>query len=231
MEFTRNHSIKAQAKASTHTYTTDDILSGVNRLEKVIELDTLLVFQMQISAAIGFSLDFFTRYQTYLLTQRRTKARLSVSVSTIRIQKETCMHSTPESIIANVCQSLQQMHSLITRNCSNFLAFSNIISDLIRSIAHIIDLTTALTTPLQATPKAILTSSMTQTASSTTSTLAFHFQQLTQLPTQDGHFLPSTDMLENLMNTFGHFKNATATSLRNIDHNVVVLTGEPGYGK
>jgi hypothetical protein len=239
----RHHYVSTNTGVHPHTHTTEDILTGVNKLEKVIELDTLLPFQIQISAAIGFSLDFFNRYQSYLLTQRRTRSHTApaapVTVNIIPMQCDrdtitaidtseevmTFQPSNPESIIARVCQSLQQMHHLINGKCSNFLAFSAIITDIIGSISHIVALTTALVVPSR-----LITKPTTQLHVATV-VAKTHIQQVTLLPQKNTQFLPPTDVLERLMNTFGHFKSATTTFSRNIDHNIVILSGESGYGK
>lgn len=203
---------------SATLFTTEDVLSGVYKLEKAIESPILLSFQIQISAAIGFSLEFFTRYEAFMMTQRRRRAG-SVLASTSSDAADEALISTsspsptsPQCAIARVCQSLKLMDDIIFRNGPDFLLFSDIISDIIASLSLVTAATVAATH-----------------ANGTTSPSMLH--HLTSLPTKNDTFVPPTDILERLMNTFGHFKNNFEGISRNLDHNIVILTGDPGMGK
>lgn len=229
--------------SSSRVYTIGDILSGVNKLEAVIELEKLKDFQLQLSAAIGLAFDFFNHYQTYLLAERRQRSQVPQPVAvtiipmldgaegevTKRGSDLTCgQEITPVYLIGCVCQSLHDMHHLIQTQQSNFLSFSYIICDLITSIAHIMDLTEALSSKVELTPNIMSPLPNISTTSKTKGKFQSHW---TLLPRRQELFFPPSDLLQQLMNLFGHFKNATSSSVRNLDQNVVLLTGESGYGK
>lgn len=245
------HGARTQtSQYSSREYTTDDILSGVNKLEAVIELDKYKPFQMQLSAAIGLAFDFFNHYQTYLLTQRRKKSQnskksvsshipMTVNIIPMMCSNETTKQTstsemivnvceTPLDMIAKVCQSLQEMNHLIRTQHCNFQSFSSIISDLISSISQIIDMTDTLNTPTTTTTIQL---PLSLSINSTLSKSIIYFPHISHLPSKMIPFFPPTDIIQQLMNSFGHFKNTTVTSSGGMDHNIVVLTGESGCGE
>ena len=219
-------------------YSTEDLLTAVTQLEKVIENEKVKSFQIQISAAIGFSLEFFSRYEAYQMTRRRKRGTCIVSTTMLSSDNvtSTCMSEdlnmtgyqysdsdiltgkgpiSPQNIIARVCLSLQKMNDIILRNGSNYILFSSFVSNIIDSLEQITDMTEALS----------------PTISSHTQQRHSLGQRVTFLPKRNDTFIPPTDILERLMSTFGHFKNNIEGLSRHIDHNIVVLTGDEGYGK
>lgn len=198
-------------------YSAEDILLGVNKLENVIDIDELQLYQTQISAAIGLSLDFFNQYQTFLLSERRRSNTTTIAVNITPMQgnKTVAVASTPEDLIARVCQSLQHMHSLISGDMCTYCAFSAVVADLVGCVSLVADMTAS-------SPSA---------TSVSTRRPPQNIQHLTRLPAQVKLFLPATDELEQLMSIFGHFKNTMTMSARTLDNNVVILKGHSGNGR